>query len=60
MGFNSAFKGLIIEIFIACCFYSHIASRMVGAIGEQLVSKAELLKQSTCSCDTSDDESSPK
>ena len=57
---NSSAKRLIIEIFIACCFCSHIASRMVGAIGEQLVLKAEQLKQSICSCDTSNDESSPK
>lgn len=33
---------------------------MVGAIGDQLKLKAEQLKQSMGSCDTSDDESSPK
>jgi hypothetical protein len=41
-------------------FCSHIASRMLGTIGDQLMSKAEQLKQSMCSCDASDDESSPK
>lgn len=40
--------------------FCHIASRMVGAIGDHFVLKAEQLQQSMCSCDTSNDESSPK
>jgi hypothetical protein len=51
---------LTIVIFVSCCFYSHIASSMVGAIGHQLVLKTEQLKQSMDSYDTYDDESSPK
>ncbi|XP_033609208.1 mitogen-activated protein kinase kinase kinase 4 isoform X3 [Cryptotermes secundus] len=40
--------------------FCHIASRMIGAIGDQLVSGAEQLKKNMWNCDTSDDDSSPK
>jgi hypothetical protein len=37
-----------------------VASSTLDVTGDQLVSKAEHLKHSTCSCDTYDEESSTK
>ncbi|XP_069698248.1 mitogen-activated protein kinase kinase kinase 4 isoform X1 [Periplaneta americana] len=40
--------------------FCHIASSMLGAIGDQIVTRAEQLKKNMYNCDGSDEESSPK